>query len=91
MRPPKPRRPSRTAQFLQTYTNGLTREDVQRLFTRDAREAYRFFARSMDEDALGRIPWHRRAAVRARLISRPSPLMPRRSHPATSGRIWPCA
>ena len=65
---PKPRRPSRPAQFLQTYTEGLTREDVQRLFTRDTREAYRFFARSMDEEALGQLPWHRRAIVRARLF-----------------------
>jgi phosphoserine phosphatase RsbU/P len=64
----KPRRPSRPAKFLQTYTQGLKREDVQRLFTRDTREAYRFFARSMDEEALGKIPWHRRAVVRARLF-----------------------
>jgi serine phosphatase RsbU (regulator of sigma subunit) len=66
--PRRPHRPSRPAQFFQTYTQGLTREDVQRLFTRDTREAYRFFARSMDEDALGRLPWHRRAVVRARLF-----------------------
>jgi serine phosphatase RsbU (regulator of sigma subunit) len=64
----KSRRPSRPSQFLQTYTKGLTREDVQRLFTRDAREAYRFFARSMDEEALGKLPWHKRALVRARLF-----------------------
>jgi len=68
MRPPTPRRPSRTSRFIETYTKGLTREDLQRLFTRDTREAYRFFARSMDEDALGRLPWHRRAVVRARLF-----------------------
>jgi serine phosphatase RsbU (regulator of sigma subunit) len=68
MRARKPRVPSRPRQFLETYTRGLTREDVQRLFTRDTREAYRFFARSMDEDALGKLPWHRRAAVRARLF-----------------------
>jgi phosphoserine phosphatase RsbU/P len=64
----KPRRPSRPAKFLQTYTQGLTREDVQRLFTRDTREAYRFFARSMDEDALAKVPWQKRAVVRARLF-----------------------
>jgi serine phosphatase RsbU (regulator of sigma subunit) len=64
----KPRLPSRPAKFLQTYTQGLTREDVQRLFTRDTREAYRFFARSMDEDALGKLSWHRRAVVRTRLF-----------------------
>ena len=64
----KPRRPSRPERFLQTYTQGLKREDLQRMFTRDTREAYRFFARSMDEEALGRLPWHRRAIVRARLF-----------------------
>ena len=66
--PKNPRRPSRPAQFLQNYTSGLTREDFQRLFTRDAREAYRFFARSMDEEALQGLPWHKRAIVRARLF-----------------------
>lgn len=65
---PKRQKPARTRQFLETYTRGLTREDVQRLFTRDAREAYRFFARSMDEEALARIPWHKRAVVRVRLF-----------------------
>jgi sigma-B regulation protein RsbU (phosphoserine phosphatase) len=68
MPPPGPRRPSRPAQFIQTYMRGLTAEDLQRLFTRDAREAYRFFARSMDEEALGKVPWHRRILVRARLF-----------------------
>ena len=60
---PKTRPTSRTSQFLQTYTKGLTREDLQRLFTRDAREAYRFFARSMDEEALGREERDREADV----------------------------
>jgi len=64
----KSRAPGRARTFLDTYTNGLTREEFQRLFTRDAREAYRFFARSMDEEALARLPLHRRLIVRARLL-----------------------
>lgn len=60
--------PARARRFFEAYTRGLTREDVQRLFTRDTPEAYRFFARSMDEEALGRLPWHRRTFVRARLF-----------------------
>lgn len=68
MRPYRPRPPSRAKRFLDAYTRGLTREDLQRLFTRDTREAYRFFARSMDEEALGRMPWHVRAVARAKLF-----------------------
>ena len=40
------------ATFFDTYTQDLTAEDLQRLFTRDTREAYRFFARGVDADAL---------------------------------------
>ena len=64
----KTRAPGRARTFLDTYTRGFTREEFQRLFTRDAREAYRFFARSVDEEALARLPWHRRLSARARLF-----------------------
>jgi len=66
--PVKPRAPGRARTFLDAYTKGLTREEFQRLFTRDAREAYRFFARSLDEDALSRLPLHKRLIARARLF-----------------------
>ena len=56
------RRPSRTGDFFATYTRDLTREGVERLFTRDARDAYRFFTRGMDQRALAQLPWHQRAA-----------------------------
>jgi serine phosphatase RsbU (regulator of sigma subunit) len=65
------RRPSladRSRLFLEAYTHGLKREDLQRLFTRDTREAYRFFARNIDEGALAGLSRHRRWLTRARLF-----------------------
>ena len=58
----------RSRVFLDAYTNGLKREDLQRLFTRDTREAYRFFARNFDEESLRGLAWHRRLLARARLF-----------------------
>ena len=52
------------ADFFDSYTKDLTAEDLQRLFTRDTREAYRFFTRGLDADALQRLPWHRRSSPR---------------------------
>ena len=54
---------ARLTDFVDTYTRDLKAEDLQRLFTRDTREAYRFFARNIDLEALGRLPWHRRIVV----------------------------
>lgn len=65
------RRPSlvdRSRSFLEAYTHGLKREDLPRLFTRDTREAYRFFARGIDEASLAGLPAHRRWLARARLF-----------------------
>ncbi len=45
-------RQNRLADFFDTYTRDLKAEDLQRLFTRDTREAYRFFARHIDLKAL---------------------------------------
>jgi len=53
---------------VQTYTRDLTAEDLQRLFTRDTRDAYRFFARHIDATGLDKLPWHRRALAHARLL-----------------------
>lgn len=58
----------RVGEFLDTYTRDLKAEDLQRLFTRDARDAYRFFARGVDADALAGLPWHRRLITHARLL-----------------------
>lgn len=39
-------------EFFQTYTRDVTRDDVRRLFTRDTRDAYRFFASRIREEQL---------------------------------------
>ena len=54
--------------FVETYTRDLKAEDLQRLFTRDTRDAYRFFARHIDSTGLDKLPWHRRAIGHARLL-----------------------
>ena len=46
----------------------VTAEDLQRLFTHDTREAYRFFARGLDEERLAREPIWRRAFLRIRQV-----------------------
>src|SRR5207302_1140662 len=46
----------------------LTAEDLQRLFTRDTRNAYKFFMRGPDADALARLPWHRRVIAEIRIL-----------------------
>jgi len=61
-------RSSRLSDFFDTYTRDLTAEDLQRLFTRDARDAYRFFTRGADADKLARLPWHRRIIAEARIL-----------------------
>ena len=64
-----PRRTSaRARQFLEVYTKDLTASDLQRLFTRDAREAYAFFSRGVDRTAIGKLPWHKRFVVGAKLF-----------------------
>jgi serine phosphatase RsbU (regulator of sigma subunit) len=68
MRAKKRRLADNARSFLDTYTHGLTREDLQRLFTRDTREAYRFFARGFDESKLAGVPRHKRWFARARLF-----------------------
>ena len=42
--------------------------ELERLFTRDAPEAYRFFSRNIDFDELKNQPWHWRMLGRARLL-----------------------
>src|SRR5256885_7939919 len=60
---------SRLNDFFDSYTKDLTAEDLQRLFTRDTRNAYKFFMRGPDADALARLPWHRRDRKSTRLNS----------------------
>jgi phosphoserine phosphatase RsbU/P len=63
--PPLPRTPGR---FFEAYTQGLTTVDLERLFTRDTPEAYRFFSRAIDFEQLKKLPWHRRTLAHARLF-----------------------
>lgn len=64
--PPLPRQTG--GPFFETYTRGLTKLDLERLFTRDTLEAYRFFSRHIDFDELKNQPWHRRALGHVRLF-----------------------
>ena len=59
---------SRIADFFDNYTRDLTAEDLQRLFTRDTREAYRFFTRGVPTDAFRALPWYRRLFAEARVL-----------------------
>ena len=58
----------RDEDFFEVYTKDLTGEDVQRLFTRDAPDAYRFFTRHIDEAAFAELPPMQRFTLRARLL-----------------------
>jgi phosphoserine phosphatase RsbU/P len=64
--PPLPR--SGSGRFFESYTQGLTTTELERLFTRDAPEAYRFFTRHIDFEPLKQLPWHRRVIAHARLF-----------------------
>jgi sigma-B regulation protein RsbU (phosphoserine phosphatase) len=64
--PPLPRQTG--GPFFETFTRGLTKTDLERLFTRDTREAYNFFSRHIDFDELKKRPWHLRMLGGARLL-----------------------
>lgn len=62
-------RPYGTARkWFDTYTRDLSPEDFQRLFTEDTRDAYRYFARGIDEDIFARLPWWKRLPLRFRAV-----------------------
>jgi serine phosphatase RsbU (regulator of sigma subunit) len=54
--------------YFETYTRGLTVEDLHRLFTRDTRDAYQFLTRGADLDAFKHLPWYSRAFAHTRLL-----------------------
>src|SRR5919106_6442333 len=58
----------RAREWFDTYTRDLSAEDLQRLFTHDTRDAYKFFSRGLDEEQLARLPWWKRAALRFRQV-----------------------
>jgi sigma-B regulation protein RsbU (phosphoserine phosphatase) len=59
---------NRFADFFETYTRDLKAEDLQRLFTRDTRDAYRFLTRHVDLAQFEGLPWHKRLLARTRLL-----------------------
>ncbi len=61
-------RTTRLNDFFDNYTKDLTADDLQRLFTRDTRDAYKFFTRGKDAEALATMPWHRRAVHEIRIL-----------------------
>ena len=44
----------RVRDFYNVYTRGFSAEEFQRLFTRDTRDAYRYFSRGIDRRSSGR-------------------------------------
>ena len=59
----KTSRSDRARALFDVYTRDLSREDLQRLFTHDTRDAYRFFARGLDEDQFAALPLVEAAAA----------------------------
>jgi hypothetical protein len=57
---------NRVRAFYDVYTRGFSAEAFQRLFTRDTRDAYRYFSNAVDREALVALPWWKRPAVFAR-------------------------
>ena len=66
--PPLPRTPGGARRFFDAYTHGLTTTELERLFTRDTPDAYRFFARHIDFRSLEQLPWHKRTFTHVRLF-----------------------
>jgi sigma-B regulation protein RsbU (phosphoserine phosphatase) len=66
--PPLPRPPGGRHHFFKAYTDGLTTVELERLFTRETPEAYRFFSRHIDHSELKKLPWHRRILAYARVF-----------------------
>jgi hypothetical protein len=57
---------SRVRDFYNAYTRGASVEAFERLFTRDTRDAYRYFSNAIDREALAVLPWWKRPAIFAR-------------------------
>ena len=59
--------PRRTG-FFQNYTRDLTTDELHRLFTRDTRDAYRFFSRHLDLRQFDGLPWHQRLFSKTKVL-----------------------
>jgi sigma-B regulation protein RsbU (phosphoserine phosphatase) len=60
--------PPRQTGFFLDYARDLKTDDLHRLFTRDTREAYHFFARHVDLRQFDGLPWYRRLLAQARVL-----------------------
>ena len=58
----------RARDWFDTYTRDLSAEDLQRLFTHDTPDAYRFFTRGLDQDRLAGLPWWKAFGLRFRQV-----------------------
>ncbi len=56
----------RARELFATYTRDFSPDDLQRLFTDDTRDAYRFFTRGKDDDRFARLPLWKSAPLRLR-------------------------
>ncbi len=56
----------RARELFDTYTRDMSREDLQRLFTHDTRDAYRFFTRGGRDDQFAGLPWWKSTPLRLR-------------------------
>jgi serine phosphatase RsbU (regulator of sigma subunit) len=65
---PPPPLPRPHENLLSAYAQGFSSTEIERLFTRDTPDAYRFFSRHIDVDALARLPWYRRWPTQARMV-----------------------
>jgi sigma-B regulation protein RsbU (phosphoserine phosphatase) len=60
--------PGRTKTFLDQYTSDLKSADLERMFTRDTAEAYRYFTRHVDTRHLDAERWYKRWPKQLRLV-----------------------
>ena len=56
---------SKARSFFDTYTRDITREEVQRLFKRDTREAYQYLSRDIRPGVYADMKWYERVSGRA--------------------------
>jgi sigma-B regulation protein RsbU (phosphoserine phosphatase) len=64
----KPSASERARDLFETYTRDLSPEALQRLFTHDTPDAYRFFTRGLDDERHAGLPWWKLVPVRVREI-----------------------
>ena len=58
----------RARELFDSYTRDISRADLERLFTHDTRDAYRFFTRGQGKDQFAGLPWWQQAPLRVRQI-----------------------